>query len=333
MRRDIFIQRWNRNIPSSRPFRQKPTERNRCRDLICSNIILAHSPVMKKEDNQWMRSVLQVVRKTALFFQPQIRTKIMNEGWASYWHETLFLQDDRIKGHEVDFARVNAGVTAMPRVGLNPYALGMRLFYHIEEMAEKGRYDYRFRADFRCQRARGVRPQRPVTGREFIFKVRENFSDFMLINSFCRPGFYHPQQAVCRRETIGQGPNGVAVLRQKPQSPRLPPDAVRQPLSSAAYHRRSGQRKRRCPLPIHHFEGKPLVQEFIPNTMLGIEYLWGAPVQLETSEVVSISLPSDGSAGSGSKPVREGELREEEVQWQRVVYTMKDRKLSKKIIG
>ena len=41
---------------------------------------------------------------------------------------TLELQDrdDRIAGHEVDFARVNSAVTAMPRVGLNPYALGMR---------------------------------------------------------------------------------------------------------------------------------------------------------------------------------------------------------------
>ncbi len=44
----------------------------------------------------------------------------------------------------MDFARVNAGVTSMPRVGLNPYALGMRLFYHIEEMAEKGQYSFAF---------------------------------------------------------------------------------------------------------------------------------------------------------------------------------------------
>ena len=91
-----------------------------------------------------MRSILEIVRKTSLFFQPQIRTKIMNEGWASYWHESLFLQDDRIKGHEVDFARVHAGVTSMPRVGMNPYALGMRLFSHIEEQADKGRLSYSF---------------------------------------------------------------------------------------------------------------------------------------------------------------------------------------------
>ena len=58
-----------------------------------------------------MKQVVQIVRQTSLYFQPQIRTKIMNEGWASYWHETLFMRDDRIAGHEVDFARVNAMVT------------------------------------------------------------------------------------------------------------------------------------------------------------------------------------------------------------------------------
>jgi spore cortex formation protein SpoVR/YcgB (stage V sporulation) len=105
---------------------------------------MENSKMLRQEENQWMLMVIQIIRKTALFFQPQIRTKIMNEGWASYWHETLFMNDDRIKGHEVDFARVNAGVTAMPRVGLNPYALGMRLFYFLEEMAEKGKVSWNF---------------------------------------------------------------------------------------------------------------------------------------------------------------------------------------------
>jgi hypothetical protein len=60
--------------------------------------LLEHSEFLNKEENRWMQSVIEVVRKTSLFFQPQIRTKIMNEGWASYWHEQLFLQDERIKG-------------------------------------------------------------------------------------------------------------------------------------------------------------------------------------------------------------------------------------------
>ncbi len=100
--------------------------------------LMEHSEFINKEENQWMKQVMQVVRNTSLFFQPQIRTKIMNEGWASYWHEKLYLQDERIRSHEVEFARVNAGVTSMPRVGLNPYALGMRIFQYIEDNGRQG---------------------------------------------------------------------------------------------------------------------------------------------------------------------------------------------------
>ena len=42
---------------------------------------------------------------------------------------------------------------------------------------------------------------------------------------------------------------------------------------------------------MHHFEGKPLVTDFIANTLLGIEYLWGGKVELETSEVVAQAHP------------------------------------------
>jgi stage V sporulation protein R len=83
--------------------------------------IMERSDFLRKEENGWIKPIMQVVRNTSLFFQPQIRTKILNEGWASYWHEKLFLADDRINGHEVDFARVHSGVTALPRVGLNPH--------------------------------------------------------------------------------------------------------------------------------------------------------------------------------------------------------------------
>src|SRR6056297_3047170 len=74
------------------------------KDLL--EFLLEHAEVLKKKENKWMQSVMGVVRKTSLFFQPQIRTKIMNEGWATYWHERLFLDDDRIRGHEVDFSKV-----------------------------------------------------------------------------------------------------------------------------------------------------------------------------------------------------------------------------------
>ena len=44
----------------------------------------------------------------------------------------------------MEFAKINAGVTTAPRVGLNPYAIGMLLFYYIEEMADKGKLSIEF---------------------------------------------------------------------------------------------------------------------------------------------------------------------------------------------
>ena len=83
----------------------------------------------------------------------------------------------------------------------------------------------------------------------------------------------------------------------------------------------------------HHFEGKPLVADFISNTMLGIEYLWGSKVQLETSEVVKAPSkpyrpPVPGLGGSRRTEIP----RKPEIKWQRVLYTMENRKITKSVI-
>jgi len=297
-------------------------------DLI--QYLMEHSELLNKEKNRWMKTVMQVVRSTSLFFQPQIRTKIMNEGWASYWHETLFLQDERINGHEVDFARVNANVTSLSRVGLNPYALGMRLFYDIEEMADKGKLTYEFErlrdADQRKQYDTGT-----GQGREFIFKVRENFCDSMFVRTFLDQDFItrHNLFVAGKRlnkdrmvwEYYVKSRNAQDFRRMLEDSlyhpPRIDID-LEKSVDDALYL-------------VHHFEEKPLVKEFISNTMMGIEYLWEGPVHLETSEVVAGSPAQTPSAFSGSAVQPETEA-EQEIKWQRVVYTMKDRKLSKKTI-
>ena len=80
---------------------------------------------------------------------------------------------------------------------------------------------------------------------------------------------------------------------------------------------------------IHRFEDKPLVKEFIANTMLGIEYLWGAPVRLETNEVVPAAPVQTRIPIPGITMPVDQDPKAQEVKWQRVLYTMKDRKLSK----
>ena len=298
-------------------------------DLI--QFVLENSEFLKKEKNSWMKPIIEVVRKTSIFFQPQIRTKIMNEGWASYWHERLFLQDDRIKGHEVDFARTHAGVTSMPRVGLNPYALGMRMFYYIEELADKGKYSIEFKRLLNAKQRKDF-DAKTGKGNDFIFKIRENLNDFIFINTFIEQDFINQFKLFVVGRRLNQARR---VLEYYVKSRKA--EDYRQMLLDSLYHPphitidRSKTNNGNLSL-VHHFEGKPLVKEFIANTMLGIEYLWGAPVQLETNEVVSVEASHPQLSIPGlTMPVKQ-EKKEKEIKWQHVRYTMKDRKLSKEVI-
>ena len=80
----------------------------------------------------WQRECLSVVRDEAYYFLPQRQTKIINEGWACYWHCRILtggiLNDTEI----VDFAETHAGATASSGGALNPYKLGLELFRHAE---------------------------------------------------------------------------------------------------------------------------------------------------------------------------------------------------------
>lgn len=283
--------------------------------------IAEHSTFIQKQDNQWMRQVMQVVRDTSVFFQPQIRTKIMNEGWASYWHETLFLQDNRIRGHEVEFARVNAYVTSMPRVGLNPYALGMRLFYHIEDAANKGHYSYEYQ---RLQDERERRDYDAATGRgrDLIFKIRAQYNDFSFINTFLTQDFINAYKLFVagRRLNTERQVWEYYVKSRKAQDYR---QMVQEQLYHPPHIRFRVQESDNSLYLEHTFEGKPLVTEYIANTLMGIEYLWGGPVMLETSEVMP-TTPRPQTALTRDTPP------EPEIRWQRVIYTMRDRKLSKR---
>jgi stage V sporulation protein R len=305
---------------------QKPHQRL---DII--QFLLEHSEFLKKEKNAWMKPIIEVVRKTSLFFQPQIRTKIMNEGWASYWHEKLFLQDDRIEGHEVDFARTHAGVTSMPRVGLNPYALGMRLFYYIEELADKGKYSIEFRR-MRDARERERYDADTGQGQGFLFNLRENFNDFMFINTFVDQDFVNHYKLFVAGRRLNQS-RGVWEYYVKSRSA----ESYRQMLLDTLYHPPSIQidpekTNNGNLYLVHVFEGKPLVRDFIANTMLGIEYLWGAPVQLETNEVMQAEPAQARLPIPGITMPMEEEPQAKEIKWQKVRYTMKERKLSKENI-
>ena len=297
--------------------KERPAER-----LDIFQFLMENSEFLNREENQWMLTVMEVVRSTSLYFQPQIRTKILNEGWASYWHEELFLQDDRIRGHEVDFAIVNAKVTSMPRVGLNPYALGMRLFSYLEDMANKGRIsmDFLLLKDAAARRRFDTNIEK---GRDYIFSVRENCADSMFINTFIDQDFVDLHKLF----VAGKRLNKERMTWQYYVKSRKAQDYKAMVLDSL-YHPPSIRMEvieENTLLLSRVFEGKPLVQDYIRGALLGIEFLWGGQVYLDTSEV----MPQGQVAPPEKSDGRDEAARE--ILWRKVRYRMKDRRLSRKV--
>ncbi len=81
----------------------------------------------------WQRDLLRIVRNEAYYFVPQRMTKVINEGWASFWHSKLLTGGLLDPSEIVDFADCHAGATAVAPGQLNPYKLGIELFRYAEE--------------------------------------------------------------------------------------------------------------------------------------------------------------------------------------------------------
>lgn len=133
---------------------------------------------------QWKQNVLSMIRDESLYFQPQMRTKVMNEGWASYWDSYImttmgYAGDDGI----VDYAKHHAGVLGGKHNMGNPYKLGVSLFNDIKERWDKGRYG---RDWLRCDDANKKRDwdTKEMSGMSKIYEVRELYNDYTFINEF-----------------------------------------------------------------------------------------------------------------------------------------------------
>ena len=82
---------------------------------------------------EWKRDIIHVCREEGQYFWPQIQTKIMNEGWASYWHYTLCHELDLPGELHLPIVKMHNAVVR-PHIGaINPYHLGFHLFQKIKE--------------------------------------------------------------------------------------------------------------------------------------------------------------------------------------------------------
>ena len=104
--------RGERPKPRARKFPEEP-EKDLLRFLIEYGAALT----------DWQRDILQIIRDEMMYFLPQMRTKIMNEGFASYWHEKILESLDLTSEEHWEFRRLHSSVLSPSgsRMQINPY--------------------------------------------------------------------------------------------------------------------------------------------------------------------------------------------------------------------
>ncbi len=134
---------WRRTIPESRSRRETSGERfppEPEENLLY--FIEKNAPLLEP----WQREIVRIVRKIAQYLYPQRHTKVMNEGWATFWHYTLLnrLYDEGLvtDGFMLEFLETHTAVIAQPPfdhdfyTGINPYALGFAMFRDLKRICE-----------------------------------------------------------------------------------------------------------------------------------------------------------------------------------------------------
>ncbi len=213
----------------------------------------------------WERNILSIVRRESMYFIPQIETKIMNEGWASFWHYNILKKLNLDDGLYLEFIKRHNDVIAPNPYSLNPYYIGFKVLQDIDK-----RY-----------------------GREKLFEVRELERD----NSFLRK--YLTQELCEELGLFKYGKKGLDIVVDEVSDEngwRKIRDTIATEcgVGSIPYIRVKEMDRKDFSLNLEHvFDGRELEASYTKRTLKHIYELWKRKVTLTTknkdgSEVVYI---------------------------------------------
>jgi len=228
----------------------------------------------------WQRDILAMIREEAYYFAPQGMTKIMNEGWASYWHEKIMTQKAMDPSELIDFADHHSGTLAVQPGQLNPYKLGYELFKDIEYRWDTGRFgkDYEECPDLQ-QKANW--DTGAGQGRKKIFQVRSIYNDMTFIDDFLTPDFVRDQMLY----TYGYNDKNRLYEIQDRDVEKIKEQLLfsltnmGQPFISVV----DANFENRGELYLkHRFDGVELRQDYAKDTLRNIHRMWTRPVHIQT---------------------------------------------------
>ncbi len=227
---------------------------------------------------EWKRDILRIVDQEAMYFMPQIETKIMNEGWASYWHHTIMNELGLDQGMHLEFIVRHNQVLRPTPGGLNPYHLGFVIWHDIEKRWNEGRTGREY-----TQEPEAPVPSGMSKGRKKMFEVRESDRDASFLRRFLTVDimrdlelFQHEKRGRDRVVTkVSDDDNWEEIKRtllQNVGTAAIPVIKV----EDADFG------KNRTLYLKHYHDGRDLQLEYAERTLRHLKALWGREVALET---------------------------------------------------
>ncbi len=243
------------------------------RDIL--NFLIHFAPL-----ENWQRETLSTVREEAYYFAPQGQTKIMNEGWASFWHSLIMTKHVLRDSEVIDYADHHSGTLGSRPGQINPYKLGIELYRDIEDRWNKGKFGKDYEECDNVQEKKAWDKKQGLD-RQKIFEVRKLHNDVTFIDSFVNEEFCEAQKLFTygfNRRT-GQYEIVDRDWRKVKQQLLFSLTNFGQPIILVE----DGNFENRGELLLtHQHEGMDLEYDKAVETLKNIQHIWKRPVHIYT---------------------------------------------------
>jgi stage V sporulation protein R len=242
---------------------------------------------------EWESDVLGILRDEAYYFLPQRLTKIMNEGWASYWHSHIMTTRALKASEIIDYADHHAGVMAMSRQNINPYKIGIELYRDIEYRWNTGRFGKEYNECEDMNKKHNWNKDLGL-GRSKIFEVRKTHNDVSFIDEYFTPEFCERQQLFTYKYNPRTGRNEIETRDFMEIKNKLLSQLSN--FGSPVIEVESGNYHNRGELLLKHIHrGVDLDFGYASDTLKNIFALWKRPVNIVSKqEDQTVTLSYDG---------------------------------------
>ncbi len=228
----------------------------------------------------WESHVLSMIREESYYFSPQWQTKIMNEGWATYWHSTIMTQRALKDSELIDYADHHSGTLGTQPGRINPYKIGLELFRDIEERWNKGCFGKEYdECDDMVERKNW--DKKLGKGREKIFEVRRLYNDVTFIDTFLTQDFCRKQKLFTYAYNRQKGVYEISNRDFKKIKQKFLFGLTN--LGRPIIYVEEANYKNRGELYLQHqHEGVDMKVSMAKDTLQNVQALWRRPVHLET---------------------------------------------------